>query len=274
MNECIVPTYAIATHLACPFVLCTTGLGKTVQVLALIVATLDELRQEAASKAGDKHKYATLIVVPPALVSQWLSEIKKITGDDLVYDFFDHKQSKFIRHSTNVEGPADIVLTTYSALDRTGKKGSQSPIRHLISTTWGRVVLDEMQEIRSSTTVIAQNCERLDCNRRWMLSGTPLFEGIEDFRGELCFLQLEPFAASNDDGFFRFFISNNWENRSTHALDLLRVLSLVMLRRSKNMSVCATKLPLMGLKPLTITFEPIPQDNSGKYLHRIFQRTT
>ena len=49
-----------------------------------------------------------------------------------------------------------------------------------------------MQEIRSSTTQIAKMCERLQCNRRWMLSGTPLFEGIADLRGELNFLHLEP----------------------------------------------------------------------------------
>jgi SNF2 family DNA or RNA helicase len=52
---------------------------------------------------------------------------------------------------------------------------------------WVRVVLDEMQESRSTTTKIAKTCEKLNCNRRWMLCGTPLFDGIEDLRGELNF---------------------------------------------------------------------------------------
>lgn len=33
-----------------------------------------------------------------------------------------------------------------------------------------------------------------------MLSGTPIFEGIDDLRGELNFLRLEPYAAKLEDG--------------------------------------------------------------------------
>ena len=83
----------------------------------------------------------------------------------------------------------DILVTTYSALEK--PKTSQ----FLANWMWGRVVLDEQQEIRSSTTKIAKNCEQLYCHRRWMLSGTPLFEGVQDLRGELNFLRLVPYAA-------------------------------------------------------------------------------
>ena len=46
----------------------------------------------------------------------------------------------------------DILITTYSALEK--PKASQ----FLANWRWGRVVLDEQQEIRSSTTKIAKNC--------------------------------------------------------------------------------------------------------------------
>jgi SNF2 family DNA or RNA helicase len=160
---------------------------KTIEVLALILASLDELKKEAASNPRLSHKHATLIVVPPALVSQWLSEIAKVTGDSLVYEFFDCNTLSFHQKSTK-KGLSDIVITTYNALEKSTKK--RNPAQILKSYSWGRVVLDEMQEIRSSTTSIAKNCEELECERRWMLSGTPLFEGIDDFRGELCFLRL------------------------------------------------------------------------------------
>lgn len=100
-----------------------------------------------------------------------------------------------------------------------------------------------------------------------MLSGTPITESIDDFKGELCFLGLEPFAASNDDGFFNFAISKPWEERSINGLNVLKTLSLIMLRRSKSMMIRATKLPILGLKPLTVTFEPIPQDDSERALY-------
>ena len=85
------------------------------------------------------------------------------------------------------------------------------------------VPLDEQQEIRSSTTKIAQNCEKLDCHRRWMMSGTPIFEGIDDLKGELNFLKLEPYAAKLEDGYFDFSIMSHWDARSHHGgLDTLR----------------------------------------------------
>ena len=39
---------------------------------------------------------------------------------------------------------------------------------------WHRIVLDEMQEVRSSTTELARKCERLSGGRRWMVSGAQL----------------------------------------------------------------------------------------------------
>lgn len=234
------------------------GLGKTIQVVALVVATLQDLKQQVRH---ENETHATLIVVPPALVSQWLAEIRKITGDALVCDFFDHNSMKFTRKSEKL-GPADIVITTYNALEKS--RTQKNAAKLLTSTCWGRIVLDEMQEIRSSTSAIAKNCEKLQCNRRWMLSGTPLYEGVEDLRGELCFLRLEPFAGNCDDGFFNFAIQNHWDNCSRHGLDTLRVLSLLLLRRSKSMTICDSGLPILGLKPLTIIYEPVPQDPSER----------
>lgn len=89
----------------------------------------------------------------------------------------------------------DIVLTTYSILEADGAL----PMIH-----WKRIALDEMQEVptlplhlltvlalyqvRSSTTLVAVKCERMPASYRWMISGTPLFTGIDDLNGELHFL--------------------------------------------------------------------------------------
>jgi hypothetical protein len=245
------------------------GLGKTVQVLALVLATLTELQQQADTTMHSQYRHATLIIVPPALVSQWISEVQQIAGDALVVDFFCHKEATFVRQgspSASEERSADVVIATYQALEKTRKRISPA-FQILSSVIWGRVVLDEMQEIRSWTTSISKHCQKLQSSRRWMLSGTPITDSIDDFRGELCFLGLEPFAANNDDGFFDFAISNHWESRSQYGLDILRILSLVMLRRSKSMTIRTTQLPLLGLKPLTLTFEPVPQDASERALY-------
>ena len=271
------------------------GLGKTVQAVALVVATLNDLRTQRFNgdfmpNEGEDGVYlpATLVIVPPALIGQWMNEIKKIAGDNLVVQFLDYKEKK--KNQQNDDGEkddvgvvvlnpnADIVLTTYQALDDknngTAKKGGSnkraraSSVSKILTTTiWGRIILDEMQEIRSWTTMISRQCEQLRSDRRWMLSGTPLWEGIQDFRGELCFLGLEPFAANNEDGYFDFAIANHWDARSKYGLDILRILSLVMLRRTKSMHIIETGMPLLGLKSLTLTFEPVPQDPSERALY-------
>ena len=242
------------------------GLGKTLEVLGLIVASLDELKQEAGlaraiHAQGDlTPSHATLIIVPPALVSQWHTEVRKAVGDALIVQYFDPKTSAFVGEGSSLGDP-DIVITTYAALQN--NKSS----RTLSSFSWGRIVLDEMQEIRSSTTKIAKNCDDLVCQRRWMLSGTPLFDGIDDLCGELQFLRLSPYAAGLEDGFFKFSISNHWLHHSLHGLETLRILGLLILRRSKSMTIVETGQPLLGLKPLTVEFVPIAQDPSERALY-------
>ena len=235
------------------------GLGKTVQMLALVLATKND--------ENDDDDPATLVVVPPALLSQWKSETAKITGNHLRTQIFDADtrtfQPAFAGQPT--EGNVDLVLTTYAAL------AQQAAARVLRSHSWKRIVLDEMQEIRSSTTKLAQNCQHLTGHRRWMLSGTPLFDGIQDLRGELSFLGLEPFAASNDDGFFDFCITQHWDAKSHYGLDALKALALVMMRRSKTQTyldpVRNEPVPLLGLPPLEVTMEPVPQDPSERAIY-------
>lgn len=126
---------------------------------------------------------------------------------------------------------------------------------------------DEMQEIRSSTTKIAKSCEKLICNRRWMLSGTPLFEGIKDLCGELNFMQLEPFAAKSEDGFFDFMITAPWNEKDPRAIETLKVLSKVMLRHSKSMTYRDTGASILSLPPLTVEFIPVQQTDSERAIY-------
>jgi len=239
------------------------GLGKTLEMLSLIASSLDELRQEAV-RGGDDFTHATLIVVPPALVRQWYNEITKSCGTTLKANILDanatdaHDFEELISSKGN---GADILITTYSALEKPRTS------RFLSKWTWGRVVLDEQQEIRSDTTRIARNCEGLDCHRRWMMSGTPIFSGIEDLRGELNFLRLSPYAAKLEDGFFNFSILSHWDARSLHGLDTLRILGMLLLRRSKDMTVSESGRSIMDSRKLTINLVPVSQDASERALY-------
>ena len=240
------------------------GLGKTIQMLSLIVSSLAELKREA-SEGGTNCTHATLIVVPPALVMQWVSEVRKCCGESLTVNVLDANSSEIRGLVEDRGNGTDILVTTYSALEQ------PKTSRYLAGWSWGRIVLDEQQEIRSSTTKIAMNCESLICHRRWMLSGTPIFEGIGDLRGELNFLRLTPYAAKWEDGFFDFSIMNHWNHRSKHGIETLRILGLLLLRRSKDMTVCETGASIMEQKKLTIELVPVAQSESERALYCWFE---
>jgi len=229
-------------------------------MLSLIASSLDELRREAV-RGGDGFTHSTLIVVPPALVRQWYNEVTKSCGTSLRVSILDanatdaHDFNELVSSRGN---GADILITTYSALEK------PKTSRYLSNWTWGRVVLDEQQEIRSDTTRVAQNCESLTCHRRWMMSGTPIFSGIEDLRGELNFLRLSPYAAKFEDGFFNFSILDHWNARSVHGLDTLRILGMLLLRRSKDMTLSESGRSIMDSRKLTVELVPVSQDASER----------
>lgn len=237
------------------------GLGKTLEMLCVIAASRDDLKKEAKDN-GEYCTHATLIIVPPALVVQWMKEIKKSCGEKLKVAFLDARAKEVDESMVQSCGKGtDILITTYGALE------TAHTSKYLANFRWGRIVLDEMQEIRSSTTKIAKNCESLVCHRRWMMSGTPIFDGIEDLKGELNFLRLDPYAAKLEDGFFDFSILNHWKLHSKHGLEILRVLGLLMLRRSKDMTIRQTGRSIMDQKELTVEFVPVPQVASERALY-------
>ena len=79
-----------------------------------------------------------------------------------------------------------------------------------------------------------------------------------------CCLQ---YAANWEDGFFDFSITNHWREHSQHGLDTLRILGLLILRRSKDMTVCRTGALIMEQKKLTIEFVPVEQSASERALY-------
>lgn len=204
----------------------------------------------------------TLIVVPPTLISQWLSEIQKSLGPSAALAVTKYTTSDLLRKDSSGAwrdeaarlAAHDILLTTYGALDKCTTV--------LPSVSWKRVVLDEMQEVRSSTTELARKCERLSTVRRWMVSGTPLYDKISDLQGELYFLRVSPFGAGHEDGFWDHVIGKPWANQSESALAALQVLlSAVMMRHSKSQTTLDGR-SILSLPPKTIHYVPVQLKDS------------
>lgn len=103
---------------------------------------------------------------------------------------------------------ADIVLCTFEVLQsevnmsREIKYKFRREPRHripkspLLSVQWERCVLDETQEINSTTKQVSTMANRLRSQYKWAVSGTPIGRrGLDDLFGLVYFLQIHPFVS-------------------------------------------------------------------------------
>jgi len=284
------------------------GLGKTLEVVSLVY--MSKLKDEKLlSEAGggtdarggggggggndvddndndDDDEAApkpTLVIVPTALLSQWLLEIEKYVGvppvecapprtsgrldpprdrsKDPFFKFTSFRGAPIKKRTEELladHADMDMVITSYFDLSRDRK-------RTLHKTKWKRICLDEMQEVRSWNTVVSKECEKLQGHRRWMISGTPLFTGVADIRGELSFLRISPFSAKHEDGFWNVCIANPWRRRDPNCVRKLeRLMKAIMMRHSKSQYYLNTgesilKLPGLEEEEVGVTLTPSEQ---------------
>ena len=235
------------------------GMGKTVEVLAL--ATNDIQRNTNVKP--------TLIVAPPTLLFQWKSEAEKCAPSlRLVMHHVDGGTADRATSTASAKAlrNAQIVLTTYRTIETEGrvrvtqqKGGKRKPDNLLKHVEWRRVVLDECQEVRSSTTQLARNCQELESDFRWMVSGTPLHTGLDDLNGELAFLQVYPFCLLDaTDGFWKLRVKDPIACGNPQArklvVDLLRA---VLCRHVKSQRLLTDGSSILSLNESSLVHSPV-----------------
>jgi E3 ubiquitin-protein ligase SHPRH len=192
------------------------GLGKTVELIALISHhkrdILDGNIYDTYTGAQVRPSGATLIITPPSILEQWLSEIHAHAPDLKVchYKGLPSQSAPKKDHATATVDylmQHDVVVTTYQVLskeihhavpppDRSSRRPKRQDRRHspLVGISWWRVCLDEAQMVESGVSQAAQVARIIPRCNAWAVSGTPLRKDVQDLRGLLIFLRCDAFA--------------------------------------------------------------------------------
>jgi non-specific serine/threonine protein kinase len=136
------------------------GLGKTVQLLALALSDKELERSGQGPPIGP-----TLIIAPMSVVENWRREIVRFTPS---LETLVHHGPERLLGDALVEAVSriDIIITTYALANR--------DCESLHQIRWGRIVLDEAQNIKNPSTKQTQAIRKLQSPRRIALTGTPV----------------------------------------------------------------------------------------------------
>ncbi|KAL2256877.1 hypothetical protein VTK26DRAFT_991 [Humicola hyalothermophila] len=237
------------------------GLGKTLSVLSLITKTLDEAErwyqlppiQPKAAERRPQHPSnqfevprqadfgltplrqngkATLLICPLSTVTNWEEQIKQhIKPDSISYHIY-HGPNR-VKDVEELAG-FDLVITTYGSVvselnSRYKRKRGVYPLEEI---GWFRIVLDEAHTIREQTTLAFKSVCRLQAQRRWAVTGTPVQNKLEDLAALLAFLRLKPF---DEKAKFLQYIIQPFKVADPEIVPKLRVLiDTITLRRLKD----------------------------------------
>jgi superfamily II DNA or RNA helicase len=205
------------------------GLGKTLQALALLAAVKVEpglrtgfqaAHQTNRSRGPVPPQLPSLVVVPASLVENWRREAARFAPTLRV--FVHHGSARltakeFANH--------DLVLTSYGTLARDTELFE--------SVHFDVILADEAQHLKNRRTQAAQALRVLHGRGRFLLTGTPLENSLDDLRSLFEFL-MPGFLAKLPAGMKR-------EERAFHDERLRVQTAPYILRRTK--AVVAPELP-------------------------------
>ena len=131
------------------------GLGKTLQTISL----LNEIYQENLN-------FTALIIVPSSLLYNWKEEIIKFTGiTPVLVEGTAAQRRKIIS-----KGSKGFLITTYQAL--------RNDIEEYKNREFDVVVLDEAQNIKTTTSQIKKAVMKINSKVNFALTGTPVENNI------------------------------------------------------------------------------------------------
>ncbi|KAI8931945.1 hypothetical protein NX059_010846 [Plenodomus lindquistii] len=269
------------------------GLGKTIEMLSLIhthrsevikdepTAAMNLPRLQKTSASVEPAPYTTLVIAPMSLLAQWHAEAEKASKEGTLKAMVYYGSEKAVNLqklccASNAANAPNVIITSYGTVlsefnqvaAQDGNRGSHGGI---FSLDYFRIILDEAHYIKNRSSKTAKACYELSAKHRWVLTGTPIVNRLEDLFSLVRFLKVEPWSNFS---FWKTFITVPFESGDfIRALDVVQtVLEPLVLRRTKDMKTPDGEA-LVPLPARTIEVEKIvlSQDERDVYDH-IFLR--
>ncbi|KAI0344734.1 hypothetical protein BDW22DRAFT_1354880 [Trametopsis cervina] len=240
------------------------GLGKTLTMLALILATKNDISADYCK--------STLVVVPLSVISNWEKQIQDHVRPGVMSHYVYYGTARNL--SAEALKKYDVVITTYQTVAKehenlgstvVGNKKRKTSDSALLHVDWKRVILDEGHTIRNPRTKMAQACYALSAERRWVLTGTPIINSPKDLGSLLTFLRIcQPL---DKDDFFQRLLLRPLKDGHPQGAELLRnIMSQVCLHRKKEMQDKDGN-PLIPLPPVDHTVVPVTLTAEARELY-------
>lgn len=128
------------------------GLGKTAQLIATVLA--------------DPVDAATLVVCPTSVLGNWERELARFAPHLRVLSHHGVQRARTLDQFAKAHGEHDVLLTSYGLMAR--------DVELFAGVGWGRLVLDEAQQVKNPYTAQAQAVHQVQASRRIALTGTPV----------------------------------------------------------------------------------------------------
>ncbi|OTB00137.1 hypothetical protein M426DRAFT_66475 [Hypoxylon sp. CI-4A] len=251
------------------------GLGKTIQMLSLIHShkseaviqttgashtSMNGLRRVSSRAGVVPAPKTTLVIAPMTLLAQWQSEAENASKEGTLKSMVYYGNEKIddlqaLCCEANIASAPDLIITSYGVVlseftQIASKNGNRDLHTGLFSLDFFRIILDEAHTIKNRQSKTAKACYELSASHRWVLTGTPIVNRLEDLFSLVRFLRVEPW---NNFSFWRTFITVPFESKDfVRALDVVQtVLEPLVMRRTKDMKTPEGQ-PLVPLPPKTV----------------------
>ncbi len=203
------------------------GLGKTVQVLALL-----ESRRARKLKKGETRR-PSIVVAPRSLIFNWIKEAGRFAPKLKVLDYTGTgRKARLV-----AEGPVDLLVTTYGSLRRDAPE--------LAEDIFDYVILDEATAIKNGSSQAAKAARVLRADHRLALTGTPVENNIHELWSLFEFLNPGMLGRSSA---FREFVDRDVDGGEV--ADIGDAIRPFFLRRTK--AEVLTELPAKSERVLMV----------------------